>query len=325
MAARSSAYQAKLTSATDTTRSGQSTYAAPAEVIAYQAQLILATESLRPAQHTYAGYSGPWLENQFFQSFINTWQVTRTPLRRIYVPIAWTDCLHKGSLREDVQDTLDGLNPIFDYFSVSQLDLAFGHPDLRLELPADLDFILYSAGGPPPGIAHRNSLLRVIPVPLLKEELVPTGLVKSIAVSSQSSLTHPLRREIYSAHWRNFLFLNPGDDWKVVLESSEFALAPRGFGITSFRMYEAIQLGTVPVYVWELEKWLPYQELVDWNSLAIIAEASDIASLTSLIQAANISLMQEALKAHKHMFTYNFTIQYIKDHVSHDNSKEPAV
>ena len=294
--------------------------AAPAVSSAYQAHLIRETESLRPKTHTYAGYSGPWLENYFFQSFLADWQLTQRPLRRIYVPVAWTDCLHQGVLQEDLQRILDGLYTNVSYFSVSQVDLAFGHPDLRLEVPANVDFLLFSAGGPVPGNAPKPSLLKVVPVPLLKEELKPIGMMKNIAVSSQSSLTHPLRQAIYNAHHKNFLFLKPRDDWKIVLESSQFALAPRGFGATSFRMYEALQLGTVPVYVWETERWLPYQELVDWDALAVIVKGSDIESLQQRLQAANISLMQEAIGAYKHMFTYNFTVQYILKHIASQNT-----
>lgn len=44
------------------------------------------------------------------------------------------------------------------------------------------------------------------------------------------------------------------------MSRSSLALAPRGTGPTSFRLYEAMALGAVPVYIWEGGRapWLPY-------------------------------------------------------------------
>ena len=284
----------------------------------YQEELIAGTVHLRPEPHSYAGYSGPWLENYFMKE----WSRREGTLARIYVPIAWTDCLLKGSLRDQVQKVLDSLDTAFTYFSVCQLDLAFDHPQLRLEVPQDVDFVLYSAGGA--SSVNARGLWKVVPVPLLKEELSPIGLVKNIAVSSQGSITHPLRQALYDTYHKKFLFLSNNKDWRTVLESSHFALCPRGFGHTSFRMYETIQLGTLPIYVWEGVKWLPYQELINWESFAIITEGSDIASLGDKIRAADTAAMQAALNKYKHMFTYNFTVQYIQNHISHLDTSSPS-
>lgn len=53
-------------------------------------QLVSLSTPFRPGPHSYAGYDGPWLENQFFQH----WQDLKPRLPRLYLPIAWTDCLH---------------------------------------------------------------------------------------------------------------------------------------------------------------------------------------------------------------------------------------
>jgi phage baseplate assembly protein W len=49
-----------------------------------------------------------------------------------------------------------------------------------------------------------------------------------------------------------------GTGWQEAMSSTLYQLAPRGVGPTSFRLYEAIQLGLVPIYVWEGVRWLPY-------------------------------------------------------------------
>jgi hypothetical protein len=42
------------------------------------------------------------------------------------------------------------------------------------------------------------------------------------------------------------------------MQRSLFNLAPRGFGRASFRLTELIQMGLIPVYLWDDVEWLPY-------------------------------------------------------------------
>ena len=49
-----------------------------------------------------------------------------------------------------------------------------------------------------------------------------------------------------------------------LMSRSVFALCPRGYGRTSYRMYEALQLGCIPVYIHD-EPWLPYADELDWR------------------------------------------------------------
>lgn len=39
-------------------------------------------------------------------------------------------------------------------------------------------------------------------------------------------------------------------DWVDLIRSSDFHLCPRGFGVTSYRMYECLQAETIPIYIW---------------------------------------------------------------------------
>jgi hypothetical protein len=46
--------------------------------------------------------------------------------------------------------------------------------------------------------------------------------------------------------------------WVPLFANTTLALAPRGVGATSFRLFEALQLGVPPVYVYSGLPWLPY-------------------------------------------------------------------
>jgi hypothetical protein len=64
--------------------------------------------------------------------------------------------------------------------------------------------------------------------------------------------------------------------WVSLFSTSKFVLCPRGYGRNSFRLTEALQLGLVPVYVWDDLVWLPYYDSLNWSSFAVVAHIDDI-------------------------------------------------
>lgn len=85
----------------------------------------------------------------------------------------------------------------------------------------------------------------------------------------------------------------------------------RRFGPTSFRLYESLQLGLIPIYLWERYSWLPYQELIDWNDIAIVVNRPFIRDLDRLVRDAPVAAMQQKIHQVRHMFTYQYVAQYI--------------
>jgi hypothetical protein len=68
---------------------------------------------------------------------------------------------------------------------------------------------------------------------------------------------------------------NQGPDaFRDLLQASYLALAPRGQGVQSFRMYEAMQLGVAPVYISDddarpFQRWLHWDEVSFWVPSAL--------------------------------------------------------
>jgi len=56
----------------------------------------------------------------------------------------------------------------------------------------------------------------------------------------------------------------PMNEFTKAMLASYIALAPRGQGAQSFRMYEAMQLGTVPLYISDLD-CRPFKNWIDWE------------------------------------------------------------
>jgi hypothetical protein len=63
---------------------------------------------------------------------------------------------------------------------------------------------------------------------------------------------------------------------EVLLRFTQFALAPRGNGGSSFRITEAVKAGAIPVYVWggtdQAIPALPFRNRIDWSLAAIVLE-----------------------------------------------------
>jgi len=70
-----------------------------------------------------------------------------------------------------------------------------------------------------------------------------------------------------------------------VTSRSVFTLCPRGYGRTSFRLYEAMNLGSIPVYIWDDMEWLPYKDLIDWSSVGVSLHVDDIDSLPGILRS----------------------------------------
>ena len=124
------------------------------------------------------------------------------------------------------------------------------------------------------------------PIPLVCETPPPGFYVppryRVHTVAFSGSDTHPLRRELIEACFDEALDgpvslkpWSPTVDEATIsatcadLRTARFALCPRGYGPTSYRLYEALRCGVVPVYVSD-RHWLPWPHLIDWQAIAVI-------------------------------------------------------
>ena len=102
------------------------------------------------------------------------------------------------------------------------------------------------------------------------------------------------------------------NQYKEILNKSIFTLAPRGYGYTSFRIYEAILAGSIPIYIWENKKIIPFKEELNWNEFSVIIEEKDIMNLPNILKNCNIEKMQKKIQEVREIFTFEGTYNYIK-------------
>ena len=110
-----------------------------------------------------------------------------------------------------------------------------------------------------------------------------------------------------------------GEEWQTVLARSKFSLTPRGFGRTSFALAEAIQLGTIPVYIWSDVEWLPYRgTAADWASFGLsvnVADAEQPGRLRAALKAISPQKLRQMRSQMRRLreshFTYSGVLEQI--------------
>lgn len=183
---------------------------------------------------------------------------------RIYLPVLWTNyyCQKdygKGNIRP-LFDWLDSLDKSKKYFTIIQYD------DGIIEKPDGLDILGFSSG-------HGSG----IPIPLVPSHYLDVPIVEKVYDLSfcGNLTTHPIRKQLIDETGCWVSYNRRSDEYYQFLSQSEFTLCPRGYGITSFRLYEALHCGTVPIYVSDVH-WLPASRSIDWSKIAILVRPNEI-------------------------------------------------
>lgn len=190
------------------------------------------------------------------------------------------------------------------------------------------NLVVFNAGGATTGFKQ-------VPIPLIKGELQYENLdaKKDIWLSSTIVKRHfPVRKKLFETvgfyNMTDEILSRPvpdellgnksqfvhyqGDQFKQVIQRSIFHLCPRGFGRTSFRLYETVQLGTIPIYIWDDVNWIPYGNLMERLGLVIhVSQMGDLLSILSSLSKAELEFKLEEIRKFRPWFTYPGITHYI--------------
>jgi len=272
----------------------------------YQEHLINIFSNFRPNPKypTYPPYhEGLYLEDYFFDYFTKN----NLESNRYYIPVFWTTC-YVDNCFSGLQELINTLNPNLKYFTVAQHDDA-----IREKLPPNT--ISFNAGGNGSGI----------PIPLvcspIKDEIKPK-LERDIFCSFVGSVTHPIRNMMYNSLHTMSKYVIYGKQWTPSVSNDDFnnflnlssrsifSLCPRGYGKSSFRLYEVIQLGSIPVYIYD-QKWCPFEDEIDWNEFSVLIDINNIQNIDNILSSISqdkIKQMQDNLYKY---WNENFTMKSI--------------
>jgi hypothetical protein len=91
-------------------------------------------------------------------------------------------------------------------------------------------------------------------------------------------------------------------------------LAPRGYGRSSFRFFEAMLLNVIPVYFWDDIEWLPYKDILDYSTFSVSIHEKDIPRtyeiLTSISNEKYANMIEELNKVRQY-----FTLEYMAEYI----------
>lgn len=213
----------------------------------------------------------------------------------IYIPIYWTNIQNHPafqSIRYKYEILLQ--QAIRCYPKDSIFFTCVQHDDgPRLTLPPNTYVFGACSGQIPLPLIYEDKTEQLLNVPRF------TFQNKTILASFVGTLgTHPLRKEMYHAlkdkdgvyfssreSWSHVVDKDASDRFVEITQQSKFCLAPRGYGRSSFRFFEAMRMDVIPVYVWDDIEWLPYmekmhdQDNIDYSLFSISIHHSKLSSL----------------------------------------------
>lgn len=235
----------------------------------------------KPEYPVYPPYhQGDYLEDYFYNKF----EKENPQVDRDCIGVCWTT-LYCDNKREGLQEFLNSLPKDRKYFTVSQ------HDDAPIEnLPKDI--FCFSAGG---NIQRSNT----IPIPLICSPLPLNKILlnsdRKIMASFVGSNTHPIRMKmlescknknisVYMKHWTPSITENQFDFFINLTANSNFCLCPRGYGLNSFRLYEAMQLESIPVIITD-RFYLPWQDELNWNEFSVLIGEDQISNISDILES----------------------------------------
>jgi len=230
---------------------------------------------------------------------------------REYIPINWCGYFVNNSYGQNkkamdkLQRFIDGL-PDHPMWTCTQYD-----DGVLVDLSAK-DIKVFGAGG-----GHID-----FPIPLICHPHGRQENERDIFVSFIGSLTHDIRREMIRK-LRNIqgsyisTELHTIDKFCNILSRSVFALAPRGYGKTSFRICEALEQGAIPVYI--SDEFIFPEGIDAFKEYGVVIHRELLPDLVSILRSykpEEIKYMQEAGKvAYKELYSFEGCRRHIIENI----------
>lgn len=269
------------------------------------------TDKLRPpaVYPVYPPYhTGFYLE----EYFSNWWKENKTDIDREYIDVFWTNIYcnaANGAAAIDIQSYLNSIDTNKKYFTICQ------HDDGPMEkLPADT--LIFSAGG-------NRTQGNIIPIPLICSRVTDKFIneSKTILCSFVGSMTHPIRNNLlqkwgsdedfifaFQQHWAASVPKKNLTLFKTLTCKSKFTLCPRGYGKSSFRLYETMQLGSVPVYISD-SHYLPWSDELDWSEFCVLIKPDQINDLKEILSSYSDKQIEKMVKTAHKLYNEHFSME----------------
>jgi glycosyltransferase involved in cell wall biosynthesis len=242
---------------------------------------------------------------EYFGEYLNTYS---PKLNREYLPVYWTNYyISKNYGQDDMSDLqtyLDLLDTSKKYFTVVQWD------DGILNNVDHLDLFSFSSGG-----------IGDYPIPLSSNFLfdAPNIANKQILFNFIGAIfgRHKVRETMYKElkNKPNTIITDKRYDYPIYLSAmnqSVFSLCPRGYGKTSFRIYESLMCKSIPVYIYD-SPWIPYFD--EFEEYGVLCDINDISNLYDKLISMSSSEIDTKIKNGSKVFIEKYTYRGIANQI----------
>jgi len=211
-------------------------------------------------------------EEWFFDNFDSSIKT-----KREYLPIFFTSFYVNNRYGKDqasmsmMQRMIDNLDRSKKYYTVLQYD------DGIMNNISHLDIKVFGSGGG-----------RIdYPLPLLcQPHATFENFERTFFANFMGVMNHPIRKQMKDTLKMPKYFIRDKefsiDDYCRIMAQSTFTLCPRGYGLTSFRIVEALQQGSIPVYI--SDKFIiPHNK--DFQDYGVLIGSNDISRIDEILSA----------------------------------------
>jgi len=241
----------------------------------------------------------------------------------VYIPIFWTNLQnHPGFSNQKhnyetlLSISLKKLPEHTQFFTIIQHD-----DGPQLTLPKNTIIFGACTGTIPLPLIYEDMTNRLLNVERTNDKIMLASFIGTLThkvrvILKQELISKADIKLITKPHneWANNIETSAAEIFIEITLQSKFCLAPRGYGRSSFRFFEAMLLDCVPVYVWDDIEWLPYKDVLDYSKFAISIHSNDIGQVYEILKSIsneNYQSMVEELKRVRHHFTLEGMSEYI--------------
>lgn len=237
----------------------------------------------------------PVFEEWFFDNRIES-----TAHDRNYLAVFWTSYYVNNAYGNDpvakskLQEFINNLDKTEKCFTVLQYD------DGILNDISGLDIKVFGSGGG-----------RIdFPIPLICQPHPYTfDIRRDIFCSFAGSMTHPIRKQIVQLYRHKYQILLKHlkiQDYCKLMARSVFSLAPRGYGQSSFRICEALQFGSIPVYI--SDHWIVPGN-IDFNTYGVLVHNDEVRNLDKILKGFTPEQIRQKQEAGKEIYKQLYTFE----------------
>jgi hypothetical protein len=251
-----------------------------------------------------------------FEEYFYNWFVKNKPIiNKTYLPIFWTNYyISKGYADQDISEVNDFLNTLDkskEYFTIVQWDDGIVNPFQYNNI-----YVFAQGGGGKKSceesfcgtIGNYPIPLNCQPNPNIKIESKDIFASFVGAIHRRSNCREDLYNNLKDK--KEYLFKESigYDAFSNIMSRSIFSLCPRGYGATSFRICEALQHQSIPVYISD-KPWIPFNDMVNFDDYGIFIDSKSIEQIDEILKRISKEEIYKKLNFGKQVYNQYYSFE----------------